>query len=339
MEVYKCVAGAGKTTKCIEIMKERKNGLYLAYNNSVVNEMKEHGLLAMTIDSLFVSFIIPKIQNLIPIFANKKNIKLIIEVNEQYRYISNIRLKEDGYFYHKNNRTFFNLQMKQKELKSYKTQKNYYAMSKIITEDEINLTHMLREDISNYILKKYDKEIVKMLYQRFDYIIIDEAQDLKSYKEKFAESIQKYGGEFIVLGDVNQNINGGGKWFEQLEGTAYKIKSKRVPNEICEWINTNLKIEIEGEKTNYKIEKIKLNEALNLDDGKRTMLYYSASGNEIKNIINNWKGPISTIKKIKGSTIKGDIVVVAKSLNKKDVYTAFTRTTQNCYYTCNIKCD
>lgn len=48
-QVVKFVAGAGKTTFSENYMKDNKNGLYLAFNNSVVDELKNKGYLCKTV--------------------------------------------------------------------------------------------------------------------------------------------------------------------------------------------------------------------------------------------------------------------------------------------------
>ena len=77
LEVIKFVAGGGKTTLSEKILKEQGNGLYLAFTNSVVEEISNKGYLSRTIDSLFTSFIIPKFTSLIPIIASGSKIKYI----------------------------------------------------------------------------------------------------------------------------------------------------------------------------------------------------------------------------------------------------------------------
>ena len=52
LRIIKCVAGAGKTTDSIKYLKEHSNGLYLAYTNSVVDDIKYKGYLP-----LFVIFL------------------------------------------------------------------------------------------------------------------------------------------------------------------------------------------------------------------------------------------------------------------------------------------
>ena len=66
-KIIKVVAGGGKTTKSEKILRQQDNGLYLAFNNEVIDEMRLKGFICKTIDSLFSSYIIPKFTSVIPI--------------------------------------------------------------------------------------------------------------------------------------------------------------------------------------------------------------------------------------------------------------------------------
>ena len=174
---------------------------------------------------------------------------------------------------------------------------------------------------------------------RFPLVIIDEAQDLSNFREEFAKLIAKSKINVIVFGDVNQNINGGGEWFDKLTATDTKEESYRCPDDNCKWIRNNLDIKIFGNLNNGGINKIKISDVKSYDDSKRFLLYSQNPGKkslEIEEIIDNWSGPKSTIKKAKGETIESDIVVVGKTLSVKNSYVALTRTTKTAYITFNL---
>ena len=59
--------------------------------------------------------------------------------------------------------------------------------------------------------------------------------------------------------------------------------------------------------------------------------YFIVKKTGYEDLINNWKGIKMTIKSAKGSTIKNDIVLIGKTLNKKSFYVALTRTTKNAF--------
>ena len=97
-EIIKVVAGGGKTTESEKIMLSQTNGLYLAFNNEVVEEMRLKGFVCKTIDSLFSSYIIPKFTSLIPIIGNGSKVAYIDIENlpPKLKGIGNICIYEDG---------------------------------------------------------------------------------------------------------------------------------------------------------------------------------------------------------------------------------------------------
>ena len=332
--VIKFVAGAGKTTFSEKYMKENKNGLYLAFNNSVVDELKNKGFLCKTIDSLFTSFIIPKLTSVIPLIASGAIIKYKADqnLNSYQKGYANIKIHEDGKIFNKSKDTYINLETDNVDLYSMGDFKSSLFIKSIFAKDTLNLNDQLRAELSYYIIKKYPKEIVKFLEKRFSYIIIDEAQDLKSYREEFAKLLYNSNINLIILGDDNQNINGGGIWFESLKPNLTEKKTYRCSENICKWIRDNLEIEIFGTENEGEYIKIENADVLKYDDGKRELLYYSNAGSN-KEIIKNLKGKKQTIKSAKGSTIRNDIIIIGEKLGRKNLYTAITRTTKSCYST------
>ena len=256
--VIKFVAGAGKTTFSEKYMKENKNGLYLAFNNSVVDELKNKGFLCKTIDSLFTSFIIPKLTSVIPLIASGAIIKYKADqnLNSYQKGYANIKIHEDGKIFNKSKDTYINLETDNVDLYSMGDFKSSLFIKSIFAKDTLNLNDQLRAELSYYIIKKYPKEIVKFLEKRFSYIIIDEAQDLKSYREEFAKLLYNSNINLIILGDDNQNINGGGIWFESLKPNLTEKKTYRCSENICKWIRDNLEIEIFGTENEGEYIKI-----------------------------------------------------------------------------------
>lgn len=335
-KVIKFVAGGGKTTRSLNILKSKQNGLYLAYTNSVVNEISSKGFLSKTIDSLFFGYIIPKFTYIMPLIQNKKlvykNDKLL---NDWQKGILNIHINYDGTFMYKGrnqknfSKTSFNLKMKWTDFLNNKDKQYYNVVKQLFNDDSIFLTNTLINELSDYLLENYSKQIISILQERFSYIIFDEAQDLSAYREKFASIVYNSNIPSIYLGDSNQNIMGGGKWFENLEANESNLICYRCSDAICEVIREKTKIEIIGNNKHAKYYKITYDEVKKIDDGNRTLLYSKKTGYE--DLINNWKGIKMTIKSAKGSTIKNDIVLIGKTLNKKSFYVALTRTTKNAF--------
>ena len=333
-EIIKVVAGGGKTTESEKVMLSKGNGLYLAFNNEVVEEMRLKGFLCKTIDSLFSSYLIPKFTSIIPSIDSGAKITHIDDKTLPYylKGIGNIHIDDQGYIFNKSKKTQFNLNIENKQLHCLEKTANLALIKYVFGKGKLRLNHSLRADLICYILNKYPDEVIDILYKRFSFIIVDEAQDLKNHLEIFAKLIHTSQIMTYFLGDSNQNINGGGKWFEDLETNNVISTSFRCPNDNCEWIRNNINIEIygNGNKSDFKI--LSLNEVLSLDDGNRILLYNAASGS-LKDIVNQWSSEKHTIKEAKGKTLDKDVVIIGKSLNIKLYYTAITRTTKNVFST------
>jgi len=334
-KVIKFVAGGGKTTESIKILANNKNGLYLAFTNSVVSDIKNKGYLSKTIDSLFEGFIIPKFTSVVPLISS--GAKICYRVSDEksfFKGIGNIKINKDGTICNKSKKTVINMKLENSDLFKMKKFTNDVFIKLIFSETSLNINDQHRAEISSYLINNYPKEIVEILRNRFSYIIIDEAQDLKDFREEFARLIFSSEINLFLLGDELQNINGGGTWFGNLDSNVVKKVSYRCPENLCKWIRDNLKIEIYGNKDFGEYIKIDYNDVLNYDNESRVLLYNSNIGKNTE-IISKWKGPKDTIKKAKGRTIKEDIVIIGETLNRKNLYTAITRTKKNAFSTIN----
>ena len=336
-EVIKFVAGGGKTTYSKKYLKENKNGLYLAFTNSVIDDINKKGYLSKTIDSLFVNFIIPKFCCIIPIISNCSRVTFVDndELPIYLKNVSQLKIDENGKIYNRGNMLSLDLNEDNKLLHTKKNFPNSKAIKYVFDKNKLRLTHELRAGLCEYIIKKYSEELVEILNDRFDYIIIDEAQDLKGYREKFIELLYHSNLKLIILGDDNQNINGGGEWFEKLRPNKIENISYRCPDTNCKWIRKNLGIDIYGNTNKSTFNIINYDEIENFNDGKKFLLYISKSGKN-KKIIENWKGPKDTIRSAKGRTIEVDVVIIGERINSKNLYTAITRTTQNVFSTVKV---
>lgn len=336
-KIIKVVAGGGKTTKSENILRRKDNGLYLAFNNKVIDEMRLKGFICKTIDSLFSSYIIPKFTSVIPIIGTGATIDFIDleELPPRLKGVANLNIDVGGIIKNKGKETGFDLNIPNEKLYLMKNKTNLTLVKHVFGNEKLRLTHKLRADLINYIIEKYPEEVIDILDSRFSFIIFDETQDMKNHLENFAKLIHKSKIESFFLGDSNQNINGGGTWFEELEATKIFNKSFRCPETNCQWIRNNLQINIYGNDFLSEFKEISLDEVLLYDDGKRILLYSAASGG-IKTIINKWKGKKYTIKSAKGKTLTEDVVIVGKTMNKKVYYTAITRTTCNVFTTIKI---
>ena len=335
--VIKFVAGAGKTTRSLEYLKDNPNGIYLAFNNNVVNEVKYKGYLSKTIDSFFESFVFPRIMTMIPLIPKGAKIKRL-DIEKLSRYekgIAMIKIARNGKIYNRSKKTNIDLSISNVELHKMKEFTNEKFIKRIFTKKDLYITDQHRGQLAEYIMENYRDKLIQLVESRFSYVIIDEAQDLSGFRQEFAKILYESNIKLILLGDDNQNISGGGDWFESLEYDKTENKSFRCPDNNCKWIRENLNIDIIGLDKPGSFNRIKMNNSLDFDNGERFLLYPNINGiNGI--IVRKWKGKKGTIKGAKGSTIDKDIVIIGKKINKKSLYTAITRTTKNCYLTADI---
>lgn len=332
-EVIKYVAGGGKTTYSRGILKDNPRGLYLTYNNSVKDDLLGEGYLAMTIDSFLTGFIIPKTIPKIPLIPD--GVSIILNEDTGYRSGSrNISIREDGSLYNRSQRIDgANLNTQYEDFIRVSNFANKEFLKMIFQSDVLNISHEQRDGLANFIITNHKEYISDMIEKRFAYIIIDEAQDIKVPKKPLVEMLRSLNVPTIILGDENQNINGGSEWFGELHATHNKNESYRCGDGVCGWIRDNLKIDIIGHGGESSYNAIGYDKVLDLDDGKRVLLYKAAFGRQVKNILSAWKGPKSTIQTAKGRTIEEDVVIIGDSLSRRFLYTAATRTRKHVYST------
>ncbi|MBP5444814.1 MAG: UvrD-helicase domain-containing protein [Acholeplasmatales bacterium] len=338
LETIKVVAGGGKTTESETILKSKKNGIYLAFNNKVVDTISSKGFLSKTIDSLFVSFIIPKMISVIPIASNPSEIEYfdINNVPGNMKGVSTINIDLSGKIFNNNHDTGFTISNDNNTIHNMPFRTNLSFVKYIFDQGKMRLNDKLRSDLCAFLINNYSNYITKLLESRFDFIIIDEAQDLSGFREEFAKLLSSSKIELIVLGDDNQRINQGGDWFCGLTATKTKNYSFRCPEDNCRWIREILKVNIFGNNNSGGVTKVSVDDVLEYDNGKRTLLYQLKT-DSTKNIIDNWSGDKYTIKTAKGMTIDQDIVIIGKTLNLNNMYTAVTRTVGKVYLTAELK--
>lgn len=333
-KVIKFVAGGGKTTYSKRLMKKVPGGLYLAFTNSVVNDMKNSGILARTIDSLFHGYILPKFFELIPLLNRNAAIQLN-DSGDNYIGLmcANLRFDIDGNIFNKSKKIDkVNLFTLNKDLHKMGDFPNSMALKIVFSNNKLFITHEQRANICAFVIREFSNELIEFIDNRFSYIVFDEAQDLKAYHEEFSKVIFYSSIRSRFLGDDYQNINNGGKWFESLSPNKQMKRTHRCPDTNCLWIRENLDIEIYGNSDDATFSKVRFEDVSTLDNGNR-MLLYNAKAGRIKGIVEQWNGPHGTIKSVKGSTIFCDVIIVGVSMNRKNLYTAITRTKVNVYTT------
>ena len=339
--IIKFVAGAGKTTYSVDYSKANEGGLYLAFTNSVVDDARMAGCVSLTIDSLFSSFLIPKLAAFIPLVPRGFKIQRIPErtTNQTALSAKNIRIDKEGKLYNRSKEiNGVTLKTSNEVLHGMDSFPNVLALRHIFSGDALRIDYSHLSGLAEFLVYNHDREIINLLKNRFSYIIIDEAQDLKGYRETFAQVLHDSDIALMVLGDEHQNVNNGGAWFQGLDPDETKNTTYRCPEGVCRWIRENLDIEIYGTGEPGQYVSIELdNNVLNLDDGSRTLLYNARSGAVVKRIIDAWSGPVSTIKTAKGRTINEEVVIVGGDLSLRNLYTAATRSKKSVYSTARLR--
>lgn len=207
-------AGAGKTTtilECLKLVPKFKRTLFLSFSNGIVDELKKRvpsGVLASTLHSLGYRML--------------------------QRAYKTLELQEDKYF----KRALSSLE---KEERNKDTFRDCYRVQDICTFARMTLTPFTLEDLMemcehfglDWTVETITKSIqllqperlfrnidfTDMIYlpvvggdsiitQKYDYIFVDEAQDLNDCQKKFVEMLLSKSGRLICVGDNFQTIYG-----------------------------------------------------------------------------------------------------------------------------------
>lgn len=330
------VAGGGKTTFACKYLSKHNGGLYLAFNKKIVNELDSRGFLSRTFDSFFQRYIIPKCVELIPIISKKSIMKYLDErtkeLHKQLKGVCSLSIDMAGNVLYKGFKTGVTLYDTNYSIGIKKNEKYYRTIYNAFGYSCTWITDELRKGIMNFLLNKYVDIVVALIKKSFNFVIIDEAQDMKNHIELFAKTLIDKDIKVILYGDEYQNINQGGHYFESLPTAETKDITYRCAEGVCSWIRNKLGIQIFGQNKPGNYIQINLAEIENYDNGNRTLLYQKIAPYNEK-ILKNWSGVIYTIQESKGMTIDGEIVILGKTLSKKFLYTAITRGTSNVYST------
>lgn len=236
--VISAVAGSGKSTtivKSLDYIKSEKKVLFLAFNSAIVDELRKKinrdNTDIKTLHSLGYSIIRfnYKHKNII-IDENKYQNKLIEYLTDndiQYsdrKYVTNInKLCNLG--------RFFLIKNKIDLLKI----SNKYNID--IINDELDIAlylirwakDSLNDDLNviDYTDMVYLPNVLNVKIFKYDFIIVDEAQDLSISQMSLFMKCFKQGGRFICVGDEKQSINS----FAGSDSESFR-KLKKQPNTI-----------------------------------------------------------------------------------------------------------
>lgn len=219
--VVQAVPGAGKSftiIKALDYIKKDKQVLFLAFNDSIVQELSlkidRHKTDVKTLHSLGFSILKSnfkdleitidenKYKKILKTYFDENGISNEIKLKKQKKYINNIlKLCDFGRLYLATN-THSLLELSEK-----------YDMQLLF--DEIDITLNILSLAKNQFNENGIIDFTDMLYlpnvltvktYKYDFIIIDEAQDLSIAQMKLFNKCFKQGGRFIAVGDENQCI-------------------------------------------------------------------------------------------------------------------------------------
>lgn len=321
------VAGSGKTTKIINSINEFDEALLITYTNNNAKQLMNR--LMDRFGYLPSNIAIYTYFSFLYSFCFKplremENVQGIDYYNKAPKYV---KQSDPNYYINPNTRKMY-----------------YYRLSK-------------------YCKKELLDEIKQRIEKYFEYLYIDEVQDLAGNDFNFIINLVKclnidvlMVGDFYQYtystsndGNVNKNLhNGFDKYVEIFINNKINIdlnalsKSCRCTKIICDYVKDNLGINIESNKSDitsiYEIvNENKLDEVLGNDNIVK--LFYKDS-NKYKLKADNWGN-------VKGITYENDICVVLNKetyskyknnrlielsqLTKNKLYVALTRTTKNVY--------
>lgn len=234
--VISATAGSGKTTtliKALDKIKQDKKTLFLAFNNSIVDELKDRvyrpNTEIKTLHSLGFSMLKYNYKDIqIQVDEDKYEKKLkdtLIETQSDFfndkKYIKNVlRLCNLGRFFMVNNKKTllcvankYNIVPKDNEIE-IALSLIFWAKTSLTETNTIDYTDMV-----------YLPNILPIRTFKYDFIFVDEAQDLSITQMNLFMKCFKQGGRFIAVLDPKQAIYG----FAGSNSESYK-KLTKLPN-------------------------------------------------------------------------------------------------------------
>lgn len=204
-------AGAGKTTTLLEVLNlvpKFKKTVFLSFSNAIVNELKEKVPMHTTASTL-----------------HSLGCKML------FRHYKKLKIDNDKWF------KIFLYAHQQDERSDKKILKKCYEMADVVNFARMTLTPFTEEELTlmcNYYSLEFSKDHFDMIIAEFerkrpvtvidftdmiylpvkkqlidlqyDFVLLDEAQDLNNCQRLFIEKILKRDGRLVAVGDEKQSI-------------------------------------------------------------------------------------------------------------------------------------
>ena len=212
------VAGSGKTTVLLELLKfvpEHKSAIFLAFNNSIINELKERSerkdVDIMTLHSYGWRMILSRYGGKVKMNPNKA----ISKIEKVIKKFEEIRENKKGYY-------FYIIPKIVDLMRCNLVESNIEVVTALCEQYDLNVGETeVNVAIEVFELMNKDKnqfDFMDMIYQpavdttlrfrKFDYVFCDESQDFSLAQHAIIKNCLNRRGRLITVGDERQAIYG-----------------------------------------------------------------------------------------------------------------------------------
>jgi DNA helicase-2/ATP-dependent DNA helicase PcrA len=233
--IISAVAGSGKTTtiiNCIDFIPKGKDTIFFAFNNHIVKELQSKITRYDVRVSTLHSFCWRALQN------NYKGKKLILNKNKAYKYAEKI-IRKNSIPKNKQGAYYYSILSLSDLVRQNLLVGNILEIEKLaeyhdIWYDKLSM-EMLTEVLNQMDNDKTEMDYTDMIYrsikenvrfETFDFVFVDESQDLSKMQQEVIRRSKKSKGRLIAVGDEMQSIYG----FAGADSNSYKTMKKLFDN-------------------------------------------------------------------------------------------------------------
>jgi superfamily I DNA/RNA helicase len=229
------VAGSGKTTtilKCLDLLPKGKDIVFLAFNKSIVTELQDRVKRADVRISTMHSFGWNIIRNKYGKKAKLNDNKILGKVEKLSESVEEMTEKKKFWYFYTAKKV---LDLARLNLVTSKSDlENICNMHDIFLEEEdldfcMQTWNLIKKDFTQF-------DFTDMVYlpaiddtmrvPKYDYVFVDESQDLSLAQQKIIQKMLKSDGRLICVGDPQQAIYG----FAGADSNSYNRLGSLYPN-------------------------------------------------------------------------------------------------------------
>ena len=211
--IISAVAGSGKTTtivSCIDFIPKGKDSIFFAFNNHIVKELQSKIKRYDVKVSTLHSFCWKTLQN------HFKKQKLSLNKNKAYKYTER-KIRKNAIPKKKQGTYYFSILSLVDLVRQNLIVGDRFMITKLADYHDIWWDD-LALDMLDEILEEMDRDKLEMDYtdmiyrcikenvrfEMFDYIFVDESQDLSKMQQEIIKRVKKTKGRMIAVGDKHQ---------------------------------------------------------------------------------------------------------------------------------------